>query len=148
VVKYFLTNSSLQTRKAGQALAANILKSPQKTKAVVLGLRGDLGGGKTTFLQGLAKGLGIKDKVLSPTFIVMRRMKIGKAKFKNFYHLDCYRIEKDKELLTLGWESIISDPKNIVAIEWVDKIKKILPKDCLILEFEFLDKNKRKIIVK
>ena len=138
----------MQTRKAGQALAANILKSPQKTKAVVLGLRGDLGGGKTTFLQGLAKGLRIKDKVLSPTFIVMRRMKINKAKFKNFYHLDCYRIEKDKELLTLGWENIISDSKNIVAIEWVDKIKKILPKDCLILEFEFLDKNKRKIIVK
>jgi tRNA threonylcarbamoyladenosine biosynthesis protein TsaE len=148
VVKYFLTNNSLQTKKAGQALAANILKSPVRTSAVVLGLRGDLGGGKTTFLQGLAKGLGIKDKVLSPTFIVMRRMEINKTRFKNFYHLDCYRIENDKELLTLGWENIISDPQNIIAIEWVDKIKKILPKDCLMLEFEFLNKNKRKIIVK
>ena len=122
---------------------------PEK-KAFVLGLEGDLGGGKTTFLQGFAKGLGIKEKILSPTFVLMKRFSIKKNKsgFKDFYHLDCYRIENPKEILSLGFKKIISNSNNIVAIEWADRVKKILPKDILILKFEFINETTRKIWLK
>ena len=144
----FLTENSSQTKKIGQSFAKDILKRYPAKKAVVLGLKGGLGGGKTTFLQGFAKGLGIKEKILSPTFIVMRRLGISGSRFKNFYHLDCYRIKKLKEVSALGLKEIMSETENIVAIEWAGIIEKILSEDCIMLEFEFMDKNKRKITIK
>ena len=136
----FSTVSSAQTQKIGRVLAKEILKTPLRKKARVLGLTGNLGGGKTTFLQGFAWGLRIKEKINSPTFVIMKR-------FKNFYHFDCYRIQKQKDILDLGFEKIINNPKNIVAIEWADKIKKIIPKDTLWIKFEHLGGNKRRIVI-
>ncbi len=146
----FLTVSSFQTKKLGEILAKEILKTKPKKTALLIGLEGNLGGGKTTFLQGFAKGLGIKEKVLSPTFIILRRFKVQGLKFKiqNFYHIDCYRIEKPKEILRLGFKKIISNPENIIAIEWVDKVRKIMPQGTIWLNFKFVDKNKRKIAIK
>ena len=109
-----------------------------KKLARVLGLTGDLGAGKTTFLQGFAKGLGIKEKILSPTFIIIRRL-------RNFYHIDCYRIKKPKEILNLGFKEIMSDPKNIVAIEWAERIRPLLPKSAILVQFKPVGKNKREI---
>ena len=137
----FISSSPAKTKKLGQKLAQEILKKKPEKRAFVIGLAGELGGGKTTFLQGFAKGLGIREKILSPTFVIMRR-------FNNFYHIDCYRIKKPKELLDLGFKEIISNPKNIIAIEWADKIKKILPKNTLWLKFEFINEKTRKITIK
>jgi tRNA threonylcarbamoyladenosine biosynthesis protein TsaE len=142
-----ITNSSNQTKKLGEALAKKI-KSRKKNKALVLGLSGDLGGGKTTFLQGFAKGLGIKKRVLSPTFLIMKKFELNNStirQFSNFYHFDCYRIKKSKEILDLGFKKITSDPKNIVAVEWAERIKKIMPRNTIWIKFEFIDENKRKI---
>jgi len=139
-----LSRNPAQTKKIGQILAKEILKTKLK-RAFVLGLVGDLGGGKTTFLQGFAKGLGIKEKILSPTFVILKKFKVKSLGFKVFYHIDCYRIEKPKEILDLGFKEIVSDPKNIVAIEWADRIKKILPKKILILKFDFINRNQREI---
>ena len=136
-----LTTSALQTKKAGEAAARGILKMRPGKRARVLGLVGDLGGGKTTFLQGFAKGLGIKEKILSPTFIIVRRI-------RNFYHIDCYRIKKPKEILDLGFGKILFDPKNIVAVEWADKIRKIIPKETVWINFEFIDNKTRKIVIR
>jgi len=145
-----LTNSPNQTKKVGEILAKEILKTPLRKQAFLLGLKGDLGGGKTTFLKGFAKGLKIREKILSPSFIILRRLKIGKnlGKFTTFYHIDCYRIKKSREILNLGFKEIISNPKNIVAIEWIDHIQRIISRDTLILRFEFANKNKRKIVLK
>jgi tRNA threonylcarbamoyladenosine biosynthesis protein TsaE len=140
-----LTESAEQTQKIGKDIARKIIADRKKSKAVVIGLKGDLGGGKTTFTQGFAKGLGIKDKILSPTFVILKRFQIKSKQFKNFYHIDCYRLKDEKDLLELGFEEVISDPENIVLIEWPEKIKKILPKDTIIIEFDFIDENKRKI---
>lgn len=150
MVNIYLTKGPSQTKKIGEVAARNILKQGPLKKAVILGLVGDLGGGKTTFLQGFARGLGTREKILSPTFVIMRRYKIQDARHKmqNFYHVDCYRLEHPKEILDLGFKKIISNPWNIVAIEWADKIKKIFPKDSLIIRFRFVDKNTRKIIIK
>jgi len=142
----YLTKSSAQTKKLGESFAKNILKRSPTKKVIVLGLIGDLGGGKTTFLQGFAKGLGIKEKILSPTFVILKKFEI--SKFKHFYHIDCYRVQTTKEILDLGFKKIISNPQNIVAIEWAERIKKILPKNVLILEFEFINRNTRKIVLK
>ncbi|MBZ9578169.1 tRNA (adenosine(37)-N6)-threonylcarbamoyltransferase complex ATPase subunit type 1 TsaE [Patescibacteria group bacterium] len=133
-----ITSGPIQTKKLGEKFAKEILKKKSKKKAFVVGLEGELGGGKTTFLQGLAKGLGIKEKILSPTFVIMK-------KINGFYHIDCYRVERPKELLVLGFKEIISNPKNIIVIEWADRIRKIMPKDTLWIKFDFIDRRKRKI---
>ncbi len=140
-----ITNTALETKNKGKELAKKILKEQVMTKAQVLALRGDLGGGKTTFLQGFAKGLKIKQKILSPTFVILKKFRIKHSNFKFFYHLDCYRIKKPKEILDLGFKKIITDPKNIVAVEWSDRIKKLLPPNTIFISFEFYNKNKRKI---
>jgi len=137
----FFTSTPFQTKKAGKLLAEEILKSKPGKKAFVIGLVGDLGGGKTTFLQGFSRGLGIKGRVLSPTFIIMRR-------FNNFYHVDCYRIKKPQELIDLGLKKIMANPKNIVAIEWADRVRQIMPSSAIWVNFEFINEKKRKIVIK
>jgi len=155
----FTTNNPNQTKKLGKLLAKEVLKAHLGKRAFVFGLRGDLGGGKTTFLQGFAKGLGVKEKITSPTFVIMRKFEIRNPKsetnskfkiqkFQTFYHFDCYRIENHKEILDLGFKEILSDPQNIVAIEWADKIKKIIPKETIWLKFEFISAKTRKIMLK
>lgn len=158
----YITNSAGQTQKLGENFAKEILKQPRQGGAVVLGLKGNLGRGKTTFLQGFAKGLGAKEKILSPTFVIqkkfqiqnslnsagLQRVKSSGSKFKTFYHFDCYRLNKPKEILELGFKEIIADPENIVAIEWPEKVKKILPKEIILIKFKLLNKNKREIIFK
>lgn len=156
-----LTNSPYQTKKLGEKLAQKILKTEPQKSAFVIGLIGDLGGGKTTFLQGFARFLGISEKILSPTFVIMKRFDVRcstfddersafkpqASNFKRFYHIDCYRIKRPKELLGLGFKEIVSDPKNIVVIEWAEKIKDLLPANTLIVRFEFISKQKRKVII-
>jgi tRNA threonylcarbamoyladenosine biosynthesis protein TsaE len=136
VEKTHTTKNYKQTQKLGEIFAQKFFK----TKGGVIALSGNLGSGKTTFLQGFAKGLKIKENILSPTFVIMKR-------FGNFYHFDCYRINKPEEILELGFKKIISNPKNIVAIEWPEKIKDILPKNTIYINFKFVDENKRDIII-
>jgi len=163
-----ITKSSQQTRELGEKLAKGLFlvgenfKSNQfenisplevrmearKRGAIVLGLSGDLGSGKTTFLQGFAKGLGIKEKILSPTFVIQKRFNIYNPKFKNFYHIDCYRLEKEKDVLMLGWKEIANNPQNIIAIEWPEKIKKVLPKNIIWIKFKFIDDKTRGVNLK
>lgn len=146
----YATKSPSQTKRMGKFWAKKILKKRPSKKAILIGLEGNLGGGKTTFLQGFAKGLGIKEKILSPTFVIIKRFKIKdlRLKFQNFYHIDCCRIKKPKELLGLGFKKNVSDPQNIIAVEWADRIKKIMPLKTIWIKFEFVDEKRRKIMVK
>lgn len=162
MVNLFIAKNASQTKKLGEELAKKILRSlisRRQLGALVLALEGELGSGKTTFLQGFARGLGVKGKILSPTFIIVRKLQITNHKlqtipnaqnykFKTFYHIDCYRLKKSKELLGLGFKKIIADLQNIVAVEWADRVKKILPKKVVWLKFEFIGKNARKITIK
>jgi len=150
-----ITKSYKETQKLGENMAKKILKMPLQKTAVILGLKGNLGGGKTTFLQGFAKGLGVKEKVLSPTFVIIKKYKlyikrpvghfVCKQQFFDFYHIDCYRLKNEKDILELNFKEIISDPKNIIAVEWPEKIKKVLSKNIIKIDFKFVDKNKREI---
>lgn len=134
------TKSAKETQRTAVIFAKEILRMPCRKKAFVLALAGNLGAGKTTFLQGFAKGLGVKGKINSPTFVIMKR-------FGCFYHLDCYRIQKPKDILDLGLKGILNNPKNVIAIEWADNIKNIIPKGALWIKFETLGGNKRRIVI-
>jgi tRNA threonylcarbamoyladenosine biosynthesis protein TsaE len=150
-MKVFKSYSSSETKKIGTLIASKISKISFKFKkeALILALIGELGTGKTTFISGFLKGLGIKKQSPSPTFILIRRKKIKNKNFKNLYHIDVYRIKNPKELISLGFKKIIQDPKNIVLIEWANKIIKILPKNTIQIYFYHgKSENERKIILK
>ncbi|MHB1316714.1 MAG: tRNA (adenosine(37)-N6)-threonylcarbamoyltransferase complex ATPase subunit type 1 TsaE [Minisyncoccota bacterium] len=112
-----------------KAFAVDFVKtlSPQENKATVLGLYGDLGAGKTSFTQGLASALGIIDTVVSPTFVIEKIYTLENQKFSHLIHIDAYRIEKSEEMLHLGWEEIISNPDNLIVVEWPELITDIMP---------------------
>ena len=145
MLKKYITTGAKETQKLGENFARQILDScfrgnDSQDGAVVIALFGNLGGGKTTFLQGFAKGLRIKEKILSPTFVILKR-------YGNFYHIDCYRLKNHEDILDLDFINIISNPKNIVAVEWPEKIKKLLPENTIEINFGFVDENKRDIII-
>jgi len=144
-----ITKNPEETKKIGEFFSEEINKKKLlKNGALILCLNGDLGGGKTTFVQGLAKGFKIKQRIKSPTFLIVKKYSLKNKRLKNLYHLDCYRIQKPQELIDLGFEEIIGDENNLVVVEWAEKIKKILSfENVIFFKFEFLDFNKRKIIV-
>lgn len=133
----YITESSKQTSELGARISSCLKR---QNKACVYALTGNLGSGKTTFVQGFAKGLGISTHIISPTFILMR-------KYGNFYHLDLYRLENDieNEVLNLGAVDLWQEPGNVMVIEWAEKIKDLLPKDSVWVEFEDIGENKRRI---
>ncbi len=145
--KDFVSRSAAATKQLGTAMAHELRARPLGRHAIVVGLQGELGSGKTTFVQGFAKGLGIKEKVLSPTFVIVKSYKIQDTRYKiqNLYHVDCYRTEKPGEILALGWKEIIRDPSNIVLVEWPERIKRILPRDIRQISFHALSKDERQI---
>ena len=140
----FITESAKQTQKIAAKISREILKLKPNKKAAVIGLIGELGSGKTVFAKGFAEGLGLKQNITSPTFVLEKVYELAK-KHRHFIHIDAYRLKNSKDLIDLGFKNLIRDPKNIILIEWADRVKNVLPKNCLKIKFEHKDKNKRKI---
>jgi tRNA threonylcarbamoyladenosine biosynthesis protein TsaE len=134
----YLSESLEETKE----IAENIAKELKKER--IFALRGELGVGKTAFIQGFAKGLGISENIKSPTFVLMNKFCLKKK--RNFYHFDFYRIKNKKEVQSLSLEDIFSNKDNIICIEWPERIKSILPKDTVYIKIKILGENKRKII--
>ncbi|OGD93948.1 tRNA (adenosine(37)-N6)-threonylcarbamoyltransferase complex ATPase subunit type 1 TsaE [Candidatus Curtissbacteria bacterium RIFCSPHIGHO2_01_FULL_41_44] len=136
------TTSPRQTQKIAQELGKT-LKSGE-----VIALYGDLGVGKTVFVQGLAHGLGIKRRILSPTFVFMRSYPlILKGKPLTFYHLDLYRGQSMQDFKALGLDEIFEE-NSIVVLEWANKIKNILPKKRIDVFLKIIDEKTRAIEIK
>lgn len=135
----FQSKSKEETQSFAQNLAKDFLG-----KGGVIALMGELGAGKTTFTQGFVKGLGITEKIISPTFILMRQHQIPKSN-QIFYHLDLYRLEGQINIEELGLKEIFENPKNIILIEWAEKIKGILPKNTLMVVFKKNSEQSRQI---
>ena len=156
----FISKSELQTRKFAEKIAVDILQLKNLKQAVVLGLVGDLGAGKTTFAQSLARALGVRWRVLSPTFLIIKtyRLKVsaeggfskgGKGESLpagrhglKLVHIDAYRLNNPQELLDLGWEKKMADAGNIVVVEWADKIKDLMLKNAMWIHFEHGENEK------
>jgi len=133
-----ITNSAKQTKDIAQDIAKTI-KPGQ-----VIALYGDLGAGKTTFIQGLALGLGIKQPVTSPSFVIMNQYDIPKKKLK-LCHFDFYRYQENSEQSPADILDYLNNKGYICLIEWADRIEKIIPKNAIKIIFKYLDENKREI---
>lgn len=150
-----ISKSAKETQEIGEVFAGKIIQNAkiktQKDKATLFALSGELGSGKTTFLQGFAKGLGIKKRIISPTFILLRTYDIEKRKkdkvHSTFIHIDLYRLEGKVEgqLRDLGFEDFLNDPENIIAVEWAEKAKNIMPDDAIWINFKYDSEFSRKI---
>ncbi len=138
-----ITSNFQETRKLGEDFAHELRGGE------VLALYGDLGSGKTTFMQGLAKGLGITKNIISPTFIIMRTYQVETGAqglgIRTLYHLDLYRIADEKQAEDLGLKELMEESENIIAIEWPNKIENMLPENRINIYFEYLEDDKREI---
>lgn len=132
-----ISPSSEKTKEFASSVAERF-----KNQGGVIALMGDLGSGKTTFTQGFAKALQIEDKIMSPTFTLIRQHHLPDN--RTLYHLDLYRLEKIN-IHELGLADILSQPNDIVLIEWAEKLGSDLPKNAVIINFKHLGENVREI---
>jgi tRNA threonylcarbamoyladenosine biosynthesis protein TsaE len=117
----------------------------------MLALTGELGAGKTVFVKGLAKALGIKQVVQSPTFLLMKCYPVGVVHCSSFIvhtlcHVDAYRIKNERELLAIGLGEKIGDPQTVTVIEWADLVPELISKNTIKIKFEHGRNNTERIV--
>ena len=138
--------------------------------SIIITLEGELGVGKTTFIQAFAEALGVHEKVKSPTFVLMKdypitnylpdrqagALRIEKTirnpqsaihEFRKLYHLDCYRLRDYKDLKVLGIQNILNNSGNIVLIEWAERVTEILPKQHWVVHIDHVTEQERNITI-
>jgi len=129
-------------------LGKNISKKLSGGEIILLS--GDLGAGKTTFVKGLAEGIGVDDVITSPTFALMNVYEVANSKLgiKNLVHIDTYRMENEDNLVEIGIEDYLGDPKTVCVIEWPEKVQGLLEGlDTINVHFEHISENVRKLII-
>jgi tRNA threonylcarbamoyladenosine biosynthesis protein TsaE len=134
------THSAVETQAVGEALAAAIRPGQ------VIALRGDLGAGKTTFVQGLARGLGVRSRVSSPTFVLVNEY-TGTHGVR-LAHVDTYRLGTfvHDEAEGMGLTELLEDAGAIIAIEWADRVQELLPVDYLLVELGYGEDEEERIV--
>ncbi len=156
-------NSSVTIKSIGEmnAFARTVARSLKGGET--LALTGELGAGKTAFVKGLARALGIKNVVQSPTFLLMKCYPVGKNQkpahqskssmrgkprtdFHALCHVDAYRIKNERELLTIGLGEHLSDPGTVTAIEWADLVPELIPKNAIKMKFEHGANGKERLV--
>lgn len=123
-------NTQVITRDSLPAMGEQFLAdlgNRQRVGATVVTLSGNLGAGKTTFVQMLAEKLGVNETVTSPTFVLLKRYDTNHPHFHTLVHIDAYRIEDSSELKLLGIEEIFAEDGVLVCIEWPERVEDILP---------------------
>lgn len=149
-MRIYHSYSSDETKRLGEDVAQILAGRKGRRAALVVALQGDLGAGKTTFVQGFLKGLGIKKRATSPTFVIMRRYKIphppSAIRHLFLHHMDAYRLRKPEDVTPLGFEKILNNPQNILLVEWPENIRGALPRSAVEIKFQHGKKeNERKI---
>jgi tRNA threonylcarbamoyladenosine biosynthesis protein TsaE len=134
--------------------------SPEETEALgwefskkllpgdIVGLVGELGSGKTCFVRGIAKGLGVKGNVKSPSFTILNihEREEGRGEINRLYHLDLYRIKRTEEFYDAGFEEYIYG-KGISVIEWADKFPELLEVCTVVIRFSYVGESVREIVI-
>lgn len=116
--------------------------------AQIITLVGDLGAGKTTFTQQLARQLGITEPVVSPTFVVMKSYQItDHPDYDQLVHIDAYRFEDESEAGPLGLAELFTQPRTLICLEWPERIAGILPKEKVEVEIEIGEGEEREVVV-
>ena len=134
----YISHTPDQTRRAGMRLGGLL------SKGDVICLLGDLGAGKTTFVQGVSVGWGSYDHATSPTFVLVNVYR--RSDGASLYHLDAYRLQNAQEAIDLDLEDMLE--KGPLLVEWADKIRKALPAECLTITFKMVDEDQRDLIIK
>lgn len=129
-----ISESAEQTRDFGEAWGKKLKRGR------IIALSGELGSGKTTFVKGLARGLGLRHKIKSPTFVIFSVYPLRRKK-QNFYHFDLYRLATSQELEHLGFWDIIKNQNNIIVLEWPEKIKNSLPAKTQYIHFSHVKRK-------
>ena len=127
----FVTHSPEQTRQLGARLAKAL-----KPGAVVA-FTGDLGAGKTAFTRGIARGLGIGDRVTSPTFAIVNEYEGGRLPL---FHFDMYRLTSSDELFDIGWDDYLARG-GVCAVEWSERVSDALPEDTIFVDIARTDEH-------
>ena len=139
-----ITNSEKETFEFAKNIARTL------TGGETLCLIGDLGSGKTSFVKGLAAGLGIDKIITSPTFVLMKNYDVetGHApSLRKLVHIDAYRLSKGADLEAIGVREYLNNPSVIIVIEWADRVRDIWPKNFIEINFKTLAGDEREIII-
>ena len=132
-----VSRSADDTRRAGEALA------PTLGPGDVVGLTGELGAGKTCFVQGVVHGLGATTTATSPTFVLVNEYRGRLA----IHHVDAYRTESLTELVDLGLLEIM-DGDGVTLVEWADKLRPLLPAHTIVVTIEGVGDEPRRITIR
>ncbi len=132
----FITHSPEETEKIGEALAKSL------QPGTILAYRGDLGAGKTAFTRGLARGLGCKETVTSPTYTIVNEYLGGRLPL---FHFDMYRLTSSDDLWDIGWEDYL-DREGVCAVEWSENVQDAM-EDAITVTIEKLGENTRRITI-
>jgi tRNA threonylcarbamoyladenosine biosynthesis protein TsaE len=145
--KTYLSKNPRDTGKIAKTLAWETLAAKKREHATIFALVGDLGSGKTTFTKSFIRALGIKKKILSPTFLIVKRFSLSReCRFRDIFHIDAYRISSQKNIKNIGIKEKFLEPENIILIEWADRVKNILPNDTIWIMFEHGEREKERHI--
>lgn len=142
--KIFIENLLDLENFAKELLKDIVAKKTENNRATIIALSGNLGAGKTTFVQLLAKELGVSEKVTSPTFTIMKGYELA-DRFNLLVHMDAYRIEALNELGPLRFSELLANKYNLLCIEWAEKIQSALPSEIIKINIEILPDGKREI---
>lgn len=136
-LKTYTTNSEKETRELGEKIGKKL------TPGTVVALEGEVGAGKTVFIKGLSRGLGVKNpaEVKSPTFVLLH---IYEGRYL-IHHFDLYRLEDEKSLDDIGFEDFLANPQSVALVEWADRAEKKIPHGSLWIEIEPTGENSRRI---
>ncbi len=134
-----LTKNDQQTKD----FAKNLVK--ELSSPTVLALIGELGAGKTTFVQGLAEELGITKRVLSPTFVFLRSYNLNHKTFKRLHHFDLYRCENIENVKSIGLPEVLEEKDTLIVIEWPEIAKELLPENTKWVNFKKVSETQREI---
>ena len=134
----FITNSPIETEKVGEALGKVL------TPGTILAYEGDLGAGKTAFTRGLARGLGAKEQVTSPTYTIVNEYLSGRMPL---FHFDMYRLGSSDELFDIGWEDYLAR-NGVCAVEWSENVEDALEEDTIRIDIRRGEhENQREITI-
>jgi tRNA threonylcarbamoyladenosine biosynthesis protein TsaE len=131
--------------KIAEAVIAHIDKKSNKAGATIVTLSGELGAGKTTLTQAIAREFGIKETITSPTFVLMKSYDLKARKWKHMHHIDAYRLDTPEHINALKWNELIANPDNIIFLEWPEQIEGLVPEGAISIKLSHKDETKREI---
>lgn len=139
------TVASVEELKAVAGELLGIWKQLPQNEAIVIALSGDLGAGKTTFVQQLAQIVGVTETVNSPTYVLVKSYETTDSILSTLIHIDAYRIEHDSEMKPLHFTELLNNPHTLICIEWAERISAFLPARTLKIDLEALPHSKHKL---